>query len=166
MNNHLWLQLTIEAPNMWSYTHPAQSESPTAKKSKIQSDITSIIKNNTEAKQLSELHKKRDTKPFIQKKKTKPKPIIQIYLSISAACFAWACKFVFYKQWFHCISLLKYATKKFSVLSIIFIDAHIFTHSGFPSLALNVLLKDYLIAQLQAFWNSTQKSLCQEQNQN
>lgn len=43
------------------------------------------------------------------------------------------------------------------MFSIIFIDAHNFTHSGFPSLALNVLLKDYLIAQLRSFWNPTQE---------
>lgn len=62
-----------------------------------------------------------------------------------------------YRQWFHCTSILKHTTRKFTVLSIIFIDAHNFTHSGFPSLALNVLLKDYLIAQLQSFWNSLKK---------
>lgn len=43
------------------------------------------------------------------------------------------------------------------VLSIIFIDGHNFKHSEFPSLALNELLKDYLIAQLQSFWNSLKK---------
>lgn len=53
----------------------------------------------------------------------------------------------------------KHATTKFTVLSIIFIDAHNFTHSEFPSLALNELLKDYLIAQLQSFWNSLKKSV-------
>lgn len=88
---------------------------------------------------------------------SKTRKFVEIYSSISAACFAWACKFVFYRQWFHCISILKCATKKFSVLSIILIDAHNFTHSRFPSRALNVLLKDYLIGQLETFWNSTQK---------
>lgn len=43
------------------------------------------------------------------------------------------------------------------VLSIIFIDAHNFTHPEFPSLAPNELLNDYLIAQLQSFWNSLKK---------
>lgn len=52
---------------------------------------------------------------------------------------------------------LEMCNKKILLLSIIFIDAHNFTNSEFPSLALNVLLKDYLIAQLQPFWNSTQK---------
>lgn len=52
---------------------------------------------------------------------------------------------------------LEMCIKKILLLSIIFIDAHNFTHSDFPSLALNVLLKGYLIAQLQSFWNSTQK---------
>lgn len=39
-----------------------------------------------------------------------------------------------------------------------FIDARNFTHSEFPSLAPNELLKDDLIAQLQSFWNS--KKVC------
>lgn len=116
---------------------------PYSKNQKIQSDITSV-------KQLSELCKKRHQTLC-------PKIKREIYLSISTACFAWACRFVLYRQWFHCISILKHATGKFSVLSIIFIDAHNFTHSGFPSLALNVLLKDYLTAQLRSFWNPTQE---------
>lgn len=106
--------------------------------------------NQKRQRQNSYLNCTRDIKLIFKNKVT------EIYLSISAACFAKVCVLQ------AMISLHihpKHATTKFTVLSIIFIDAHNFTHSEFPSLALNELLKDYLIAQLQSFWNSLKKSV-------